>query len=194
MAQAAKDVGMNVTAQETVAPGTTDFAPLLEKRKGGALDLLLTALGGSTAGFFRAYEASGWKVPISGRIDFTAALGAVTPEFRAAGGLSGLSGITVFTPALSNPGVRDFVTASQAHYGLVPTQRSFFVYEATYLVVDAIRRAGSDKPAAVEDALKTTTMASLLGGTYKMDEHNHPHTPLFILRLQDGKPAVIAAE
>jgi hypothetical protein len=59
MAQAAKDVGMNVTAQETVAPGTTDFAPLLEKLKGGAPDLLLTALGSLTAGFFRAYEASG---------------------------------------------------------------------------------------------------------------------------------------
>jgi len=194
MAQAAKDAGMTVTAQETVPPGATNFAPLLEKLKGGAPDMLLTALGSSTAGFFRAYEASGWKVPISGRIDFATALGAVTPEFRAAGGLSGLSGITVFTPALTTPGVRDFVAAYQAHYGLVPTQRSFFVYEATYLVVDAIRRAGSDKPAAIQDALKTTTMASLLGGTYKMDEHNHPHTPLFILRLQDGKPAVIATE
>jgi branched-chain amino acid transport system substrate-binding protein len=194
MAQAAKDAGMKVTAQETVAPGTTDFAPLLATLKAGAPDVVLTALGGSTAGFFRAYEASGWKVPISGRVDFAAALGAVSPAFRAAGGLADLSSITVFSPVIDRPGVRDFVAAYQAHYGLMPTQRSFFVYEATYLVVDAIRRAGSDKPAAIEQALKTTRMPSLLGGTYKMDDHNHPHMPLFILGLKDGKPAVIATE
>ena len=37
-------------------------------------------------------------------------------------------------------------------------------------------------------------MPSLLGGTYAMDDHNHPHTPLLILGLRDGKPAVIATE
>jgi len=194
MAQAAKDAGMTVTAQETVAPGTTDFAPLLDKLKAGAPDMLLTALGGSTAGFFHAYEASGWKVPVSGRVDFAAALGAVSPAFRAAGGLSGLSGIAVFTPVLSKPDVQAFVADYEARYGLVPTQRSFFVYEATYLVVDAIRRAGTDESAAIERALKTTQMPSLLGGTYKLDDHNHPRLPLFVLGLQDGKPAVIATE
>ncbi len=194
MAQAAKDAGMQVTAEETVAQGTADFAPLIEKLKAGAPDVLLTALGGSTAGFFHAYEAAGLKIPVSGRVDFAAALGAVSPEFRAAGGLAGLSGIAVFTPLLDRPGVRNFVAAYQARYGLVPTQRSFFVYEATYLVVDAIRRAGTDEPAAIEQALKTTEMPSLLGGTFKMDDHNHPHMPLFILGLKDGKPAVIATE
>jgi branched-chain amino acid transport system substrate-binding protein len=194
MAQAAKDAGMNVTAQETVAAGTSDFGPLLDRLKAGSPDVLLTALGGSTAGFFRAYEASGWKIPVSGRVDFAAALGAVSPAFRAAGGLSDLSSITVFTPALNKPGVQDFVAAYQAHYGLMPTQRSFFVYEATYLVVDAIRRAGTDQPAAIESALKTTEMPSLLSGTYKLDDHNHPRLPLFILGMQDGKPAVIATE
>ena len=76
-----------------------------------------------------------------------------------------MSGIAVFTPLLNRSGVRNFVAAYQARYGLVPTQRSFFVYEATYLVVDAIRRAGTDEPAAIEQALKTTEMPSLLGGT-----------------------------
>ena len=96
--------------------------------------------------------------------------------------------------ALDKPGVRNFVAAYQARYGLVPTQRSFFVYEATYLVVDAIRRAGTDKPAAVERALKTTRMPSLLGGTYKLDDHNHPRMPLFMVGLKDGKQVVIATE
>ena len=58
----------------------------------------------------------------------------------------------------------------------------------------AIRRAGSDKPEAIQAALKTTTMPSRLGGSYVPDDHNHAHTPLQILGLRDGKPAVIAIE
>jgi branched-chain amino acid transport system substrate-binding protein len=194
MAKAAQDAGLRVTAQEDLTQGTTDFAPLLDRLKAGAPDQLVTILGPFAGGFFRAYEAASWKVPVTGRVDFAAAVAAVSPQFRDAGGLSGLTGVSVYTPTLQSPGVQDFVAAYRAHYGLVPTQRAFFVYEATYLVVDAIRRAASDEPAAVEQALKTTTMPSLLGGTYAPDDHNHAHTPLQIMGLRDGKPAVIATE
>jgi branched-chain amino acid transport system substrate-binding protein len=62
------------------------------------------------------------------------------------------------------------------------------------LVADAIRRARSDEPAAIQQAIKTTTMPSLLGGSYAFDDHNHAHTPLQILGLQDSRPAVIPIE
>ena len=69
---------------------------------------------------------------------------------------------------LDKPAVQDFVAAYKSRYGLVPTQRSFFVFEATHLVVDAIRRAGSDQPAAIKQALKTTTMPSRLGAAIRL--------------------------
>jgi branched-chain amino acid transport system substrate-binding protein len=194
LAKAAGDAGMKVTAEETITPGSTDLAALLGSVKAGAPDELLVMPGSSTAAFFHAYEASGWKVPVSGRFDFDVASGSVSPAFREAGGLADLTAIAVFTPLIDRPGVRDFVASYQAHYGKVPTQRSFFVYEATYVVVDAIRRARSDEPAAIEKALKTTKLASRLGGTYAPDDHNHAHTPLFIVGLRDAKPAVIATE
>ena len=152
----------------------------------------MTLLSGSTAPFFRAYEQSGWSVPVSGRIDFPVATGAVSPEFLASGHLDRATSITVFNPLIETPGVRDFVQAYRAKYGIMPTQRSFFAYEATNLVVDAIRRANSDKPEDIQRALKTTAMPSLLGGTYAMDDHNHPHTPMQILGVRGGKPGVIA--
>jgi branched-chain amino acid transport system substrate-binding protein len=189
--KAAQDAGLRITDQETLTQGMTDFAPVLDKLKASGPDRLVAIPGSSTAGFFKAFEASGWKVPVTGRVDFAVALDAVSPEFRK--GLD-LTSIVVFTPALQTPGVQEFVAGYRSHYGLTPTQRSFFVYEATYLVVDAIRRAGSDQPAAIKQALKTTTMASLLGGSYAPDDHNHAHTPLQILGLRDGKPAVIATE
>ncbi len=108
--------------------------------------------------------------------------------------LAAATTVAVFTPLSPQAGVQHFVASYRAHTGLMPTQRSFFVYEATLLAVDAIRRAGTDTPEAIEAALKTTTMPSLLGGTYAMDDHNHPHTPIDIIGLRDGKPAVIATE
>lgn len=194
MAKAAQEAGIRVTGQETLAQGTTDFSPVLEKLKAGSPDQMVTVLGPFTAGFLKAYEASGWKVPLTGRIEFPAALAAVSPQFRTAGGLAEMSSVVNFTPLLDLQGVKDFIADYSAHYGMMPTQRSFFVYEATLLAVDAIRRAGSDEPAAIQKALKTSTMPSLFGGTYAVDAHNHPKIPLPIVGFRDGKPAVIAMQ
>jgi ABC-type branched-subunit amino acid transport system substrate-binding protein len=193
-AKAAQDAGMKVTAQETITGPTMDFAALIDKLKAGSPDELLVMPGGAAAGFFKAYEASGWKVPVSGRADMSAALNAVSPAFREAGGLANMTAIVVYSPFIERPGVQAFVKSYEAHYVLVPTQRSFFVYEAVYLVADAIKRAHAATPAAIEAALKTTKMPSRLGGTYAVDDHNHAHTPLFIFGLRDGKPAVVATE
>jgi branched-chain amino acid transport system substrate-binding protein len=194
VAKAAKDAGISITADETIPKDTKDFSGIFSKLKAGAPAEVVAILAASTTGFFQGYEAAAWKVPVTGRFDLAGALAAVSPQFREAGGMSGLTGVAVFTPMLDRPEVQEFVASYKSHYGLVPTQRSFFVYEATYLVVDAIRRAGSDQPAAIKQALKTTAMPSRLGGSYAPDDHNHAHTPLQILGLRDGKPAVIAVE
>jgi branched-chain amino acid transport system substrate-binding protein len=194
VAKAAKDAGMTVTADETIPKDTKDFSGIFTKLKADAPGEVVAILAGSTSAFFQGYEASGWKVPVAGRFDLAAAVAAVSPQFRDAGGMSALTGVAVFTPASDKPEVQQFVAAYKSRYGLVPTQRSFFVFEATHLVVDAIRRAGSDKPDAIKQALKTTTMPSRLGGSYSPDDHNHAHTPLQIVGLKDGKPVVIATE
>ena len=192
MEKAATGADIKVLTNETIPKDTKDLAPLLGELKALAPDQVVTLLSGSTAPFFRAYEQSGWSVPVSGRIDFPVATGAVSPEFLASGHLDRATGITVLNPLIETPGVRDFVQAYRAKYGIMPTQRSFFAYEAANLVVDAIRRANSDKPEDIQRALKTTAMPSLLGGTYAMDDHNHPHTPMQILGVRSGKTSVIA--
>lgn len=190
--KAASTDDIKVVGNETIAKDTKDLAPLLARLKALAPDRVVTLLSTSTAPFFRAYEQSGWSVPITGRIDYAAATAAVSPQFLTSGGLDGATSITVFNPVMENNGVQDFVQAYRAKYGVMPTQRSFFAYEATNLVVDAIRRANSDKPEDIERALKNTKMPSLLGGTYAMDDHNHPHTPMQIVGVRGGKTSVIA--
>ena len=191
MEKAAIAAGIKTLANETIPKDTKGLAPLLARLKELAPDRIVTVLSSSTLPFFRAYEQSGGKVGVAGRIDFSGAIGASSPQFIASGGLADVVGITVFNPFIETPGVKDFIAAYRAKYGLTPTQRSFFAFEATNLVVDAIRRAGSDKPEDIQKALKSSAMPSLLGGTYVMDDHNHPHTPMQIVGVRDGKPVVL---
>jgi ABC-type branched-subunit amino acid transport system substrate-binding protein len=192
MEKAATAAGIKTLASETIAKGAKDLAPLLARFKALDPDRIVCLLGPSTATFFRAYEQSGGSAPVTGRVDFAAAIGALSSQFVAAGGLAAATSITVFNPFIETLGVKDFVAAYRAKYGLTPTQRSFFAYESTNLVVDAIRRAGSDKPEDIQKALKSSNMPSLLGGGYTMDDHNHPHTPMQIIGVRDGKVSVIA--
>jgi branched-chain amino acid transport system substrate-binding protein len=192
MEKAANEADIKVLGNETIAKDTKDFAPLLADLRALSPDQVVTILSTSTAPFFHAYEQSGWGVPLTGRIDLPVATKAVSPQFLASGGLDGATSITVFSPLIETPGVQDFVQAYRAKYGIMPTQRAFFAFEATNLVVDAIRRANSDKSEDIERALKTTTMPSLLGGTYAMDDHNHPHTPMQIIGVHGEKTSVIS--
>ena len=86
--KAANEAGLKVLANETIPKDTKDLAPLLARFKALAPDRIVTVLSASTVPFFKAYEQSGWNVPIAGRIDFAAALGALSPQFVASGGLA----------------------------------------------------------------------------------------------------------
>jgi hypothetical protein len=50
----------------------------------------------------------------------------------------------------------------------------------------------NDNSEDIRRALKSTTMPSLLGGTYAMDDHNHPDTPMQVVDVRGGKMSVIA--
>ncbi len=163
---------MIVTADEVIPKDTKDFSGIFTKLKAGSPGEVVAILAGSTPGFFQGYEASGWKcrspagsiwwaLPLRSRNSFaTRADCPASPASRC------------LHPCWTSLTCRPLSRPYKSRYGLVPTQRSFFVFEATYLEVDAIRRAGSDQPDAIKQALKTTTMPSRLGGSYSPDDHN----------------------
>src|ERR1700742_1782398 len=63
--KAAKDAGINVTTDETIPKDSKDLAPIFDKVKSGSPAQIVAILGPSMAGFFKAYETSGSKVPVT---------------------------------------------------------------------------------------------------------------------------------
>ena len=82
VAKLAPEFGLKVTADETIAKDSKDFAGIFNKLKAGSPGEIVAILGPSTSGFFQAYEASGWKVPVTGRYDLMGAYNALSPQFR----------------------------------------------------------------------------------------------------------------
>ena len=103
MEKAAVGADIKVLTNETIL-NPKDLAPLLSELKALGPDQVVTLLSTSTAPFFRAYEQSGWNVPITGRIDIAAATGALSPQFLSSGGLDSATSITVFNPLIDTPG------------------------------------------------------------------------------------------
>ena len=189
MESAAAGSGIAVVTTQVIKSGAADIDDVLAKLAAPAPDRILTVLNNSSAAFFRAYEKGGGKIPLAGRIDFSVAAAALSPEFLASAEFEKASGISVFTPLL--PEVAVFVRAYQDKYGIAPTQRAFFAYEATKLIADAIDRAGSDAPQAIQAALRASTIPSLSGGTFTMDKNNHAHTAMQIVGMRGSRLAVL---
>jgi branched-chain amino acid transport system substrate-binding protein len=86
----------------------------------------------------------------------------------------------------TRPIIQDFVEKYQAKYNADPDALACLAYDATYLVLDAVRRANSADGAAIRDALKTTDMA-VVSGQVKFDADRNPVKSAVVIEIKGGK-------
>ena len=84
-----------------------------------------------------------------------------------------------------------FVEAFTKRNNTPPILVSFESYEATHILIDAIKRAGSTDHAAVRDALTKTKYRSILGADLEFDANNLIHNNAVILGIKGGKVVVL---
>ena len=75
--------------------------------------------------------------------------------------------------AFDNPRYRSFISAYRAEYGEDPGLHSFSGYDDVGLIIDAIRRAGSDDPQQITAALKNTRGYRGIVADISIDPANH---------------------
>jgi branched-chain amino acid transport system substrate-binding protein len=96
-----------------------------------------------------------------------------------------------YDSSIDSPANKAFVEAyKKKSGGTLPIMVGFESYEATRILIDAIKRAGSTEPAAVRDALTKTKYESILGTTLEFDQNNLLHNNAVILGIRDGKVVV----
>ena len=73
-----------------------------------------------------------------------------------------------------------------------PTVNAWDSYEATRVVIAAIKAAGPEPtPAAVRDALATIKVPAMFGGDIEFDQNHLAHMNAVVLTIRDGKTVVL---
>ncbi|HUA50914.1 MAG TPA: ABC transporter substrate-binding protein [Candidatus Sulfotelmatobacter sp.] len=187
-ADAAAKAGMKSLAPEFFPQGTPDFSVLLSKIEAEKPDRIVGFfLRGDNDNIMRQVEAMQLKIPFTGRIDLHSVSLAVSPGFLEKGGMDHTSAINPYQPDWDDPKNLAFVEKFKKATGHAPLQMGFYEYEAVYILVDAIKRAGTTEPKALQAALKATKYPSMLGATIEFDDHNLAHNNALIQAIEGGK-------
>lgn len=183
-----QSVGGTLTAEIDVAK--TDLAsqfPALQAQNQTLNAFLVTPLVDKSAEIVKAIRGAGFRQNIIGGNSFN------TP------GIVQQAGTAVegaYVGAAWNPGVEssvseDFVKAYTEKYGVAPDLFAAQGYSSVYLLLDAVKRAGSTDRAAVRDALASIEgVTTPLGNVTISDDREAVHDPV-VQRFEGGKLVVL---
>lgn len=106
--------------------------------------------------------------------------------------VEGMYASTDFFADRSDPVMAEFMDRYEARWGVEPERYAAMYYSASYLVADAIERAGSVDPMAIRDALAETKDFPCVLGKLTANENGELNSTLFILAIDKDKVCTVA--
>ena len=88
--------------------------------------------------------------------------------------------------------MKPFLEAFQKKYGHAPNVFAALGYDAGKLIVDALKRAGSDDTDKITQAIAATKDLQAGTGTISMDANHNPIKQAVVLENRDGDRVVAA--
>ena len=134
------------------------------------------------------YELGMDDIPViaSAGVVMDQVLNLLEPEY-----VEGWYSVTDFVSTNEDETVLAFVKAFNDKYGYNPELYASSYYSATYVLADAIERAGSADPEAVRDALAETKDIKLPEGIYTCDSTGNMVHGCLIAQIKDKIPAMV---
>jgi branched-chain amino acid transport system substrate-binding protein len=177
--------GGTIVAESNFAEGDKDFrAQLTSVRAAGAEAVFVPSYYTEAALIVRQARDLGITAPFFGGDGWEA------PQLLQIGGeaLEGCYYSTHFSPENQDPAVQSFVTKFKARWNNeTPDAFAALGYDAAYVLVDAIKRAGSTEGPAIRDALAATRNFAGVTGVTNINENRDASKPAAILEIKGGK-------
>lgn len=92
-----------------------------------------------------------------------------------------------YSPEDTRPEVVHWVKKYQERFHQTPDALGSLAYDATNMLIDAVRKANSDDPGKIRDALASMKGFTGVTGTFTMDANGDPVKSAVILQIRDGK-------
>jgi len=177
--------GSLIVSDQKFAEGDKDFKAQLTAIKAANPDVLFVPAYYTEAALIaKQARELGITVPLIGGDGWEA------PELLEIAGnaLEGCYYSTHYSAESPDEKIQTFVQKYRARFdNRTPDGMAALGYDAAYILVDAIRRAGSAEPAKVREALAATKGFEGITGRIDMDKDRNASKPATILTIKDGK-------
>ncbi|HWR38363.1 MAG TPA: ABC transporter substrate-binding protein [Patescibacteria group bacterium] len=177
--------GGKVIASEAYLAKDTDFKATLTKIKAMNADVIFVP------GY---YQEVGMIVKQGRELGITAPFmggdgwdSAKLPEIAGAAALNNCFFSNHYSPDDNSPAVKGFVEAYKKEYNQVPDAFAALAYDATMMVVEAIKRANSADPVKIKDELAKTKDYQAVSGLISMNATHDPVKSAVIIEMKEGK-------
>lgn len=96
-----------------------------------------------------------------------------------------------FAVESEDPATQEFVNNYQEATGNEPDMFTGLAYDSVYIVKEAIERAGSTDPVAINEEIEATENFEGITGTFSFDENHDPVKSVSIIEVQGAEPTDI---
>ena len=112
------------------------------------------------------------------------------PKLIEIAGLSAVEGTFFsnhYSPQDQDPKVVEFVKAYKAEYNQEHSALAVLSYDCALVVIDAIKRAGSDDPEKIRQALEETKKLQITTGLLSIDNNHNPIKSAVVVEIKNGQ-------
>ncbi len=177
------ELGGTIVAFEAHPTGTTDFKAQLTKIIAAQPDVIyISDYYNDTALIAKQARELGFNGPLVGGDGWD------SPDLVKIAGTAIENGYFTnhFSKDDPRPIVQEFVKKYQAKYNKVPDALAALAYDATIIMLDAIKRAGSLDPEKIKKALMETNI-NVVSGLITFDKNRNPIKSAVIIAIKDGQ-------
>lgn len=177
------ELGGTIVAFEAHPTGTTDFKAQLTKIIAAKPDVIyISDYYNDVALIAKQARELGFNGPLVGGDGWD------SPDLVKIGGTAVENGYFTnhFSKDDPRPIVQEFVKRYQAKFGKVPDALAALAYDAMYIMLDAIKRAGSTDPEKIKKALAETNI-NVVSGLVTFDKNRNPIKSAVIIAIKNGQ-------
>ncbi len=179
-----KDLGGKVVAYESYGKDDVDFSPLLTKIKASGADVLFLPDYYNKVGLIaKQAREKGIKATLIGPDGWD------SPDLVKIAGDAVEGGYfsNHYSPEDTRPEVAGWVKKYREKFGQTPDALGTLAYDATNLLLDAIRKAGGNDPLKIREALAAIKGFKGVTGEFTIDGNGDAVKSAVILRIVDGR-------
>lgn len=177
--------GGQIVAEEAYLAKDTDFKSTLTKLKAAAPDVIFVPGYYQEVGMIiKQGREIGLQVPFLGGDGWDSAK---LPEIAGAQSLNNTFFANHYSPDDNSPAIKQFVAAYQKEYNEMPDAFAALAYDATMMVIEAMKRANAIDSVKIKDELAKTKDYQAVSGIITLNATHDAVKSAVIIEMKDGK-------